>query len=81
MSGAARAGLVAIVGAYLLACAGASLLIALPGRPRCLLLLPVAFGTLHLAYGSGFLAGLFLAAKRTRRNAARQSGGRHEVDG
>jgi succinoglycan biosynthesis protein ExoA len=79
--GAARAGLAAICGAYLLACAWASLWIALPARSRCLVRLPLVFAILHLAYGSGFLIGLLSAARRTGRAAARRPEGRPGVGG
>lgn len=54
-----------IGGAYLLANLGASVLTAWrAGQWRLLPLLPVTFGILHFAYGSGFLTGLIKFRKR-----------------
>ena len=43
---------------YLLASLGASVLVAARAGWKYIFLLPLAFATMHLAYGSGFLAGL-----------------------
>ena len=50
--------LVGFVGIYLLANLGASLLTARVAGWHTLPLLPLAFATLHISYGAGFLAGL-----------------------
>jgi glycosyltransferase involved in cell wall biosynthesis len=50
--------LVGLVGVYLLANLGASLLTAREAGWRYFSLLPIAFATLHISYGTGFLAGL-----------------------
>jgi succinoglycan biosynthesis protein ExoA len=49
---------VLVVGAYLVANLGASLLAARQNRAKWSVLLPVVFATLHLSYGLGFLFGL-----------------------
>jgi glycosyltransferase involved in cell wall biosynthesis len=68
---AARYALAAVSCAYLSANLCASLLAARRGGWRLLPLLPPAFATLHLAYGFGFLAGLFKFRKRWRDQAGR----------
>lgn len=51
-------GWLAVVGFYLLANLTASALVAARADWRLFPLLPMAFGSLHIAYGAGFLAGL-----------------------
>lgn len=63
---AARLALASVMCAYLAANLFASILTARKEGWRLLPLLPAAFATLHLAYGSGFLAGLFRFRKRWR---------------
>ena len=53
-----------VAGSYLIANAAASILIARRKGWRLLLLLPLTFAILHLAFGSGFLAGLIRFWKR-----------------
>jgi glycosyltransferase involved in cell wall biosynthesis len=67
----ARLALAAVASSYLLANLCASLLTARREGWRLLPLLPAAFATLHLAYGFGFLAGLFKFRKRWRDQAGR----------
>ena len=52
-------GLVGLVGVYTLANLAASLLTASRAGWRYFLPLPLAFATIHLSYGLGFLVGLF----------------------
>ena len=54
-----RASLVLVAGSYALANLTASIWTACKGGWRYLLLLPLAFVTLHLSYGWGFLSGVF----------------------
>lgn len=61
-----------IVGLYLASSLGASVLAARQGDWRLLPLLPVAFTTLHLAYGLGFMGGLIRFRNRWK-NRDRQS--------
>ena len=60
----ARRGLAALTGAYAAANLAASVHTARGESRRTLPLLPPVFATLHLAYGSGFLAGLARFARR-----------------
>jgi succinoglycan biosynthesis protein ExoA len=62
--GSGRLLLITIAGGYLLANLAASLLTAVRSRMRYLFLFPVVFATLHLSYGTGFLAGLVRFAGR-----------------
>ncbi len=68
---AARLALGTVACAYLAANLCASLLTARKEGWRLLPLLPLAFATLHLAYGFGFLKGLFKFRKRWRDPAGR----------
>lgn len=58
--------LVALLGAYILANVSASLITAQKHGWKHLLFLPIAFATLHLSYGLGFLFGLFRFSGRWR---------------
>jgi succinoglycan biosynthesis protein ExoA len=55
-----------VAGAYLVANIAASVITARTARCPMPLLLPVAFATLHLSYGVGFLAGLIRFRRRWR---------------
>lgn len=56
--------LISILTLYCFANLTASIVMALLRCPRTVVLLPLAFATLHLAYGSGFLVGLLRFARR-----------------
>jgi succinoglycan biosynthesis protein ExoA len=66
VSGWARIGLLAITAAYTIANFTASVSTGRGASFAVVLLLPVAFATLHLSYGSGFLTGLIRFASRWR---------------
>jgi succinoglycan biosynthesis protein ExoA len=55
-----------IGGSYVFALVGGSILSARDDKWALLPLLPIAFAILHLAYGSGFLIGLFRFSNRWR---------------
>jgi hypothetical protein len=67
-SGAALMLLAAVLGAYVLAVAGVALASLPKHGPACSLALFAAFPTMHLAYGLGFLKGIFdfLILRRSR---------------
>jgi hypothetical protein len=58
----------AILAAYGVAVAIASVAAGLRGGPQTIPLLPAAFATMHVAYGAGFLAGLATIASRKLAN-------------
>ena len=70
-SGLGRVALVGGVGAYAAANIGASILAA-RSDPTALPYLPPTFATLHLAYGSGYLAGLVRFRNEWRSNRVRR---------
>lgn len=69
-----RAALALVGGSYLLANLTASFLAARRAGWRHLPLLPLAFATLHLSYGLGFLAGLVRFAGRWRERPRQPKG-------
>ena len=74
VSGVGRIALVSGLGAYAAANIGASLLAA-RSDPKSLPYLPPTFAILHLAYGSGYLAGLVKFRNEWRSQPIRPSGG------
>jgi succinoglycan biosynthesis protein ExoA len=67
VSVAAREGSIVLMGSYLVATIIASLAICLPAKLRLLPIMPFVVATYHIAYGSGFLVGLFASALRVHK--------------
>lgn len=75
LSSSAARGLLAVVAAYALVNAGATVWMAAMQGPGNLAWLPVVFTTLHLSYGMGFVVGLVKFLGRWRGGEPKRSGG------
>lgn len=70
----------ALAGVYTLVAAIASLRLAVQHGPRLLLPLFAAFPCMHIAYGCGFLAGLYGLARRSLRHAISPDSARRDAE-